>query len=166
MNPIIETEPSATARKYRFQSSYEISINDCRVRGSINRNGKKYVHLDLTGSEAQTTISNFVTEIAASVGLKRDIKISNLALELDGPIVHRGRADVVIEWTSFTVDGQDIILNLKLTSITQTTTKPKLEPKLEPKPEPPLDCFKPIDPKLVPKLYQTEKGINISINLN
>jgi len=172
-NIIIQTQPG----HYHFQSSYEIAINDCLVRGIIFRDGHPLIHLDISDTEAHETVSKFVTEIAAAVGLVKDIKISNLALAAPQHlklkhILKKQYADVVIEWKSFVIDEQNIQLDLSLTEI-------KFKGYVPEAPQSPqgrggvgvLDLIKkcavkPVEPELVPKLYIMESDIRITFELN
>jgi hypothetical protein len=177
-NLIIRSQPDQSGQSgqsgqpgqhYYFQSSYEIVINDCLVRGIINRDDQQFLHLDINGTDAQVIISEFVTDVAAAVGLIKTIKISNLALEVSGQgqsqsqNVAARHADVTIEWRSFTIDGQNIGLDLSLTGM-KYKTKSKA-------PDQVLDLIKStsvktIEPALVPKLYRLEENLNISITLS
>lgn len=143
-NVIYQTlEPDPDGRThYSFLSPYEITINDCLVKGVIKRATGYILHIDISGTEAQRTLSDFITDIATTVGLVKEINIHNIALDLcmdsivlnlaDNPnpspiinMIHQNpqllrgcQADVVIEWSSFFTKNGDMGVNLTLTHLT------------------------------------------------
>jgi hypothetical protein len=164
---------------YSFRSPYEITINNCQVKGVITRAADPTIpilHIDISETEAQQTLSDFVTDIATSVGLKKAININNIALYLDiNFVVLHGRGDdqaamirqkpqllrgcscdIVIEWSSFYITKGEMCVNLKLTHLSVLDEIPLQSP--SPGRPDVLKIIedtsaKLIDPSLAPKLY-------------
>lgn len=136
-NQIIKTSEDANRHHYKFRSPYEICINECLARNIIVRPGQRFIHLDVTGTDAQKTLSNFVTEVAKTVGLDKTVNINNILLELDfnsvkldcdpmhmemiidDPCVLKDtHIEAVIEWAAFNVLSEDMGVQLTLSQIT------------------------------------------------
>jgi hypothetical protein len=136
-NQIIKTSEDAKRQHYKFLSPYEICIKECLVRNITVRAGQRLIHLDMTGTEAQKTLSDFVTEVAKTVGLDKTVDISNILLELDfnnirldcnptyaetiidDPFVLKNtHIEVVIDWVAFNVLSGDMGVQLSLSQIT------------------------------------------------
>lgn len=155
---------------YTFGSSYEITINECLVKNVINRvNGFPILHIDISETAAQQTLSDFVSEVADAVKLEKHININNIGLSLDfnnievialedddvqrfktQPSLLRGlRVDIVIEWTSFTIERNALNMgvNLVLTQLTIIDQIPEPEPR--PKPLDVLTIIRETAPKMI-----------------
>jgi hypothetical protein len=141
-NLIIKDSTDDDTTYYTFRSPYEITINDCVIKNIITSGSAPIVQIDISGTDAQQTLSDFVTDIAATVGLDKQINISNIAVEfhLDDIIItllenddestviellhttpqllHGHQVDIVIEWSSFFVKDADMGVNLALTQLT------------------------------------------------
>lgn len=181
----------AKRQHYKFRSPYEICINECLVRNIIVRPGQRLIHLDVTGTEAQKTLSNFVTEVAKSVGLNKTVNINNILLELDfnsvkldcdpmhtemiidDPCVLKDtHIEIVIDWAAFNVLSEDMGVQLTLSQITVNLLNErevarynhgKQIPKLS-------DVIRDATPNIVPQnqapdLYKTLLPFNITFEI-
>jgi len=146
----------------------------------------------VTGTEAQKTLSNFVTEVAKTVGLDKTININNILLELDfnsvrldcdpmhmemiidDPCVLKDtHIEVVIDWATFNVLSEDMGVQLTLSQITVNKLLNKREvarynhgkqtPKLS-------DVIRDATPNIVPQnqapeLYKSLLPFNITFEI-
>lgn len=172
-NQIIKTSADAETQHYKFRSPYEISIAECLVRNIIHRSGQHHlIHLVISGTEAHTTLSNFVTEVAKVVGLDKTINISNIVLELDfnhiklicdpsnteiimddPGILKNTYIDIVIDWLTFYISSGNMGVQLSLSQI----TAPNL-------------CIHNASPKIIPpdqapELYKSISSFNITFDI-
>jgi hypothetical protein len=131
---------------YFFEAPYEVSIDDCEIKNIIESGGLTYIHVDISGTEAQETLGIFITEVAQVCHLEKDISISNILLvippdlDIDSSkgqdlsflrrmhasepgtypnlvVLKDHNADLVMEWVSFQILNGDIRVNLVLTDI-------------------------------------------------
>ena len=131
--------------KFRFSTPYEITINDSEVKNIIFHQGEFILHIDISATEAQQTLSEFVSNIASICrdncpgisDLNSDISISNIALKIDfdsvslagskpeyvnsvskNPYTLKGGiVDIILEWSNFVVKDQNLAVNLLLSTL-------------------------------------------------
>jgi hypothetical protein len=121
---------------YVFSCPYEIIINDCIVNDIAETDGRIWIHIDISGTEAADTLSSFVTDVALACGLDKDIHISNITASTTlattfksahgQDLSHVGgnlsaivnhNIDATIEWFAFQINS-DIELSLIITAVT------------------------------------------------
>lgn len=191
-NIILEPDRNDGRAYYRFRSPYEINVDDCVVKGIVRDRLSYIIHIDISETAAQSTLSEFITNVAASVGINKTITVNNIALNLnmdaitmdkdgrmDGEEMKRSEGgyldcikqnpqmlrectvNVTFDWPAFTVDtNMDMGVNLILTrlhvhSIHGTCARPDVLKIIQD------TTPKPVDPSLVPKLYENVPEISI-----
>jgi hypothetical protein len=119
---------------FSFDTPYEITINDSEVKNIIFHQGGFILHIDISLTEAQQTLSQFVTNIAEICGLKKTISINNIAVKIDFDTVKLegsdtgmvrknpytlkdGRVDITLDWTNFLIENNNMSVNLSLSAV-------------------------------------------------
>lgn len=179
---------------YKFKQPYEINIDDCLIATILATSPSSYVlHIDITGTDAQQTLSDFVTDIAHRVGLDKTITISNMALDFEpetvpimasedelqdiiqNPTVLEGlHVNVVIEWDTFHVQVQEgnLGVSLHLTEITLQEPLP-YDADEHPYAHEPIDIMDVIretsqtiiPPERAPELYKVSETCSLKFKL-
>ena len=181
--------------KFRFGTPYEITINDSEVKNIIFHQGEFILHIDISLTEAQQTLSEFVGNIASICrdncsgisDLNSSIIISNIALKIDFDSVRLsgispeyvdlvrknpyslkgGSVDVILEWSDFVVKDENMAVNLQLSSLNVNN----LEQKTATPPSPNFISLlketstKTLDNKMAPEMFLQYTPFNISYSL-
>jgi hypothetical protein len=142
--PYKGTKPEAEHFQFHFESQYEVEIKECEIIEIFKTTQDDIelysVLIDLVGTEAQATLSDFVTDVALVSGLDKRIDINNMILLItpnillsssigqdvscidiisdDLYLLDRCNCNVVLEWPSYQIRGKDIKVELNLTEIT------------------------------------------------
>lgn len=171
-NEIIKIHTDGDHYKYKFKQSFEITINDCLIVEVLETvDGSIVLYIDISETDAQHELSDFVTDISRRVGLDKEVNISNIALDFDPktvqtvPIVssdpksiENTYVDVVIDWETFHIEDNNLYPSLQLTEL------------IVPEPYLPLDIIRGTSPNLispadVPELYTvTKTSISFLVN--
>ena len=129
-----DNEINIDGDNHSFATPYEITINQCHVKNIMFYTGEFVMHLDISETEAQTTLSTFVNNIAKKCNVETQLNINNIVVKLNfdkikasgtnieaikkNPYLLKGaNVDVTLDWTDFIIRENNMSVSLWLTSI-------------------------------------------------
>lgn len=181
--------------KFIFDTPYEITINDSEVKNIVFHQGEFILHIDISSTEAQQTLSEFVGNIATickdncpgTSGLNSDINISNIAVKINFDTIRLtgntkdqvkknpyslkgGSVDIILEWTDFVVQNQNMAVNLLLSSLninSLVSNSPQMTRNTNPNFMSLLKetATKTLDNKMAPEMFLQYTPFNLSYHL-
>jgi hypothetical protein len=171
---------------FSFGTPYEITINDSEVKNIIYHQGGFILHIDISLTEAQQTLSQFVTKIAEICGLKKTIRINNIAVKIDFDTVKLegsdtgmvrknpytlkdGRVDITLDWPDFLIENNNMSVNLLLSAVNIIELKSQTNEVVEPKNSLMTllheTSVNTLNSDVAPDLFLTYQSFNVSYHL-
>lgn len=191
-NVIHKTSNSDSSNEtlYRFESPYEVEIQECTIVNVLRKDNQCYILIDISETTAQVTLNDFITNVIAHTNVDKTVNINNILLSIpsgtridskigqniiplrDNPnLLKNINCNITMEWRSYRVtkdsdsdSDSEFNIDLHLTTIllNEAILSPE-EPESEPEPTVPDILDDDISPGLSTKVVDQ---LNISWDID